>query len=319
MSDRSAVISIGTNSTRLLAVDFAAKRFGVFGDPVTRILKARSVGTRIGEGLKESGHLSEEAMQRTLEVAQDYYDAINSALPELYVIATSALRRADNAADFVDRIRQITDTDVEILDGAEEAKASFRGAITSFDDSEKLCAGVIDVGGGSTEYAVGEHEHAVKSVSCEVGAVRVTEWFPALSGREGFVDNAAIDAAREKTLALLDPISSFPKAEALAIVGGSATTALAVVRGHPVRFGDAELTREKLRAALNMLCELPLAKRRTVPGMNPQRADILPAGMLILDTAMELLGHDRATVSYNDLLLGYLLLQREKTGELNVV
>ncbi|MBV9737064.1 MAG: exopolyphosphatase, partial [Candidatus Eremiobacteraeota bacterium] len=68
MSDRSAVISIGTNSTRLLAVDFAAKRFGVFGDPVTRILKARSVGTRIGEGLKESGHLSEEAMQRTLEV-----------------------------------------------------------------------------------------------------------------------------------------------------------------------------------------------------------------------------------------------------------
>jgi exopolyphosphatase / guanosine-5'-triphosphate,3'-diphosphate pyrophosphatase len=319
MSDRSAVISIGTNSTRLLIVDFAAKRFGVFGDPVTRILKARSVGTRIGEGLKESGHLSEEAMQRTLEVVQDYYDALSAEESELHVIATSALRRAENAADFVDRIGQITDADVAILDGDEEAKASFRGAITSFDDSEMLHAGVIDVGGGSTEYAVGEHEHAVKSVSCEVGAVRLTEWFPALAGRDGFVDNAAIDGAREKTIALLDPILSFPKAEALAIVGGSATTALAVNRGHPVRFGDTELTREKLQTVFNMLCELPLAKRRTAPGMNPQRADILPAGILILDTAMELLGHDRATVSYNDLLLGYLLLQREKTEELHVV
>ena len=313
MSDRSAVISIGTNSTRLLLVDFSAKRFGVFGDPVTRIVKQRSVGTRIGEGLKESGHLSAEAMDRTLEIVRAYQDSLDEQKP--YVIATSALRRADNADEFVGRVRKITGSDVDILEGEEEAKASFRGAITSFDDSEQLRAGVLDVGGGSTEYAVGEHEHALYTVSCEVGAVRLTEWFPALSGSGGFVDNTSIDAARGKTIELLKPILSLPKAEALAIVGGSAATTLAVVRGHPVRFGNTELRREKLQTAFNMLCELPQSKRRTVPGMNPQRADILPAGMLILDTAMEMLGHDCATVSYSDLLLGYLLLQREKTEE----
>ncbi len=313
MNDRSAVISIGTNSTRLLVVDFAAKRFGVFGDPVTRVLKQRSIGTRIGEGLKESGHLSEEAMNRTLETVRGYCDALDSQTPAVHVIATSALRRADNANDFVQRVREITHTDVNILDGDEEARASFRGAVTSFDDTEQLRAGVIDVGGGSTEYAVGDHEHAAHSVSCEVGAVRLTEWFPTLGGSGGFVDNASIDAAREKARGLLNPILTLPKVEALAIVGGSATTALAVVRGHPVRFGDTELTRDKLQNAFNMLCELPLAKRRTVPGMNPQRADILPAGILILDMAIGMLGHERATVSYSDLLLGYLLLQREKT------
>ncbi|MBV9402356.1 MAG: hypothetical protein JO018_01365 [Candidatus Eremiobacteraeota bacterium] len=312
MSDRAAVISIGTNSTRLLVVDFSAKRFGVFGDPITRILKQRSTGTRIGEGLKEKGHLTDEAMNRTLEVVREYCEALDSHTPAVNVIATSALRRADNANEFVERVREVTNSDVHILDGSDEAKASFRGAITSFDDTEELCAGVLDVGGGSTEYAVGNHEHASQTASCEVGAVRLTEWFPSLAGREGFVDNASIDAAREKTIDLLEPILALPKAEVLAIVGGSATTALAVVRGHPVRFGDTELTREKLRNAFDLLCELPLAKRRTVPGMNPQRADILPAGMLILDTAIALLGHDRATVSYSDLLLGYLLLEREK-------
>jgi len=317
MKDCSGVISVGTNSTRLLVVNFSAKRFGLFGDPVARIVKQRSVGTRIGEGLKESGHLREDAMERTLETVREYRNAFNGGKVEEYVIATSALRRADNARDFVDRVREVTGVDVAILDGAEEAKASFRGAVTSLDDSEQLHAGVLDTGGGSTEYAVGAHEHAEETVSCEVGAVRLTEWFPALAGHNGLVDNASIDGARRKTRELLEPIVRPLPAEALAIVGGSATTALAVVRGHPVRFGDAEVTRDKLQSALNTLCELPLAKRRTVPGMNPQRVDILPAGILILDTALEMLGHDCATVSYSDLLLGYLLLQREKNEALS--
>lgn len=311
MSDRSAVISIGTNSTRLLIADFSAKRYGLFGDPVTRILKERSIGTRIGEGLKESGHLAGEPMRRTLAVVCHYRAALEGRVRNLHVIATSALRRADNASQFVDRVREITGTEVEILDGAEEAKASFRGAVTSLDDSQEVRAGVVDTGGGSTEYAVGLHEHADYTVSCEVGAVRLTEWYPALSGRAGFVDNETIDAARQRTTELLEPIRTLPKIAALAFVGGSATTALSVVRGHPVRFADTQLTREKLQTAFNMLCELPYEKRRTVPGMNPQRADILPAGILILGTALEMLGHDRATVSYTDLLFGYLLLRRD--------
>ena len=311
MSDRSAVISIGTNSTRMLLVDWHAKRFGVFGDDSVRILKQKSVGTRIGEGLKESGHLSEEAMNRTLDVVKSYYDVLNGRTNRLYAISTSALRRADNADDFIKRVHDITNTELQILDGAYEARASFRGAVTSLDDVAEKRVGVIDSGGGSTEYAVGEHEHADHTISVEIGAVRLTEWFPKLSGDLGMVDNQTIDAARDKARGILEKLTSLPEAEALAVVGGSATTSLSVIRGHHGRFGDNTITREKLQDAFNMLCELPCDKRRTVPGMNPQRADILPAGMLILDSALALLGHESANVSYTDLLYGFLTLQRE--------
>lgn len=311
MKDTAAVISIGTNSTRMLLVDFAGKRFGFFGDRSIRILKARSTGTRIGEGLRESGHLGDEPMRRTLEVVESYMDALSGHARPLSVISTSALRRADNADAFAQSVAEITGCELQILDGKLEASASFRGAVTSLDDAENECVGVIDTGGGSTEYAVGQHEHAEQSLSCEIGAVRLTELYPVLAGASGMVDNQSIDDARSKAREVLERITSLPPASSIALVGGSATTALSLVRGHRGPFGDDTLSRAKLLGTFNMLCELPLEKRRTVPGMNPQRADILPSGILILDTALELLGHDRATVSYNDLLFGFLLLQRE--------
>ena len=310
--DRAAVISIGTNSTRMLLVDFSAKRFGFFGDPATRIIRQKSVGTRIGEGLQESGHLGEEPMQRTLDVVQSHYDALVGMNCSISVIATSALRRADNADDFIGRVHDITGMGLEILDGEMEARASFRGAVTSLDDMADARVGVLDTGGGSTEYAAGSNEHADQTISCEIGAVRLTEWYAPLAGHDGMVDNQTIDDARARAHEILKPLSGFPRVEAVAFVGGSATTALSVVRGHRGPYGDMILTREKLHTAFNVLCELPVEKRRTEPGMNPQRADILPAGMLILDVALEKLGHTEATVSFTDLLFGYLLLQREK-------
>ena len=311
MKNTAAVISIGTNSTRMLLVDFAGKRFGFFGERSIRIVKARSTGTRVGEGLRATGYLGEEPMRRTLEVVQAYTDALRGHTERLSIISTSALRRASNASDFTHNIRKITGCNLHILDGKDEAAASFRGAVTSLDESENDRIGVIDAGGGSTEYAVGEREHADQTVSCEIGAVRLTELFPGLAGENGFVDNQTLDDARAKARELLEPVTSLSTATQIALVGGSATSALALSRGHRGPFGDEGLSREKLRALLNLLCELPLEKRRTVPGMNPQRADILPAGMLIIDTALELLGHDCATVSDTDLLFGYLLLERE--------
>jgi len=307
-----AVISVGTNSTRLLVVDFGAKRFGIFGDSLTRVMKARSVGTRIGEGLDESRHLNEDAMRRTLDVVQEYGASIGPRTPRPDVIATSALRRADNAQIFAESIRDLTGSELRILDGDEEAGASFRGAVVCLDDVDDVRAGVLDVGGGSTEYATGMHEHADRTASCEVGAVRLTDWFPALSGRDGLVQNGVIEAARNRAGEILQPLKQFDSVQALALVGGSATTALAVSKGHRGSVGEMELTRDSLTGAFNLLCELPVEKRRTVPGMNPQRADILPAGMLIILTALEMLGHARATVSPTDLLFGYLLLQHER-------
>jgi exopolyphosphatase/guanosine-5'-triphosphate,3'-diphosphate pyrophosphatase len=215
------------------------------------------------------------------------------------------MRRADNAQLFIDRIVSLTASNVTILSGQEEASCSFRGAVYGLDArSERV--GVLDVGGGSTEYATGRSGEIENTASCEIGAVRLTEWFANLGGDVGFVDNDTIDGARERARQLLAPLHEFPSVTTVIAVGGTATTSASVVRGHRLPV-DRPLRRDDLAAAFNTLCKLSIQKRRYVPGMVPQRADILPAGMMLLDTALEVLGHERCRVSSNDLLLGYLL------------
>lgn len=294
-----AVLGLGTNSTRLLVANLRVP---------LRIVAQRSIGTRLGEGLRESGQIGEEPMRRTLEALEFHYALARRYTDDISVIATSAMRRADNAQIFIDQIVQLTSSNVTVLNGKEEASCSFHGAV-HFSTSASERVGVLDVGGGSTEYATGTSQAIEKTVSCEVGAVRLTEWFPDLAGTVGFVDNETIDQGRERARQLLSALIEFHKVSVLIAVGGTATTSAAVLRGHRLGFGQATLSRDALAAAFNKLCELGTAKRRHVPGMVRQRADILPAGMMLLDAALENLGHDACTVSRNDLLLGYLLSQ----------
>jgi exopolyphosphatase/guanosine-5'-triphosphate,3'-diphosphate pyrophosphatase len=282
------IISIGTNSTRALAAEF---------DPRPNILLARSIGTRIGEGLRENGRLQDEAMRRTLEAIQKHTDAVRELTPHLTAIATSALRRATNAEEFAEKARDIMGVSLETISGDEEARCSYAGAVSGLPADKTY--GVLDVGGGSTEYAI-----RTAYVSCEIGAVRLTERFPTLGGVAAAADLAqARQAAREA----LAPIRSFESADRLIAVGGSATTSAAVIAG---RRGDAvysPLTRASLATLIEKLASLPLQERKRLPGMVEQRADILLAGALILDEAAELTGHSGLLVSTNDLLLGYLL------------
>jgi exopolyphosphatase / guanosine-5'-triphosphate,3'-diphosphate pyrophosphatase len=101
----------------------------------------------------------------------------------------------------------------------------------------------------------------------------------------------------------------------LAFVGGTATTTAALLRGKKKTvFETYEMSRNDMQRALVRLCGLPLAERKKLEGMKPQRADILPAGIIVLETVLDLLGHDRATATTSDLLLGYLLQQRDRAG-----
>ncbi|MBV8245886.1 MAG: hypothetical protein JOZ38_08195 [Candidatus Eremiobacteraeota bacterium] len=316
MSDRLAVISIGTNSTRYLIADFSAKRYRFFGQPITRVLAQRSVGTRVGEGLQEAGFLGEAPIWRTLDAVESHLDAMAGQFDRLYAIATSALRRAANAHVFTERVRALTSVPLRVLSGDEEARCAFRGAVMSIPHSEEQRFGVLDTGGGSTEYGVGDHDHAERVVSCETGAVRLTEAFPKLAegGRSGL--RKTIEGARESAREMLAPLASFEAVHDLAVVGGTATTTCSLIRGNRGRFSHMDFTRSELEETFERLVELPLRKRRRLAGMNPQRADILPAGMIVLDAALELTGHDRATVSTTDMLFGFLLLEHEGSAVL---
>jgi len=298
-----AVISIGSNSTRVWLADMAPEQ--------PHIDLARSIGTRIGEGLVEGGALAEEPMRRTADAVRAHLRAVRGHYVKIFAIATSAVRRSTNGAAFAERIHDIVGVPLRVLSGDEEASASYRGATTAVPATSGARLGVIDTGGGSTEYAVGDGYDPEQTASCEVGAVRLTEAVPALAGRQGVVDLLTIERARAIAREALMPLTAFPAVERLALVGGSATTTAAVVRGKKGKLATFELTRSDLQRALVRLCALGYKERKDLPGMKPQRADILPAGIIVLDAALELLQRDIATATTADLLLGFLLQQRD--------
>jgi exopolyphosphatase/guanosine-5'-triphosphate,3'-diphosphate pyrophosphatase len=306
LSKRYAIVSIGTNSTRLILADMAPE--------IPRVELARSTGTRIGEALGESGRLGDEPMQRTLDAIAQLARAARGHYVRLFAVATSALRRADNGEEFGERVKALLGVPLRVLSGEEEAAASYRGALTAFGTLKGERVGVIDPGGGSTEYAVGDSIRPEKVVSCEIGAVRLTEAVPALAGRDGAVDAATVARAREIARETLKPLAEPAAVERLAFVGGSATTTAFILKGRRSPVASYPLTRADLQRTLDRLLQMKLEERKGIAGLKPQRADILPAGIIVLDTALEILGHDRAIATTADLLLGILLEERDAAG-----
>jgi exopolyphosphatase/guanosine-5'-triphosphate,3'-diphosphate pyrophosphatase len=270
------------------------------------VLVAQSVGTRLGARLDERGNLDPAARERTLATIRDYVETVRADGATLDVIATSAMRRAHDAPAFVADVHALTQVEPRIISGEEEARYSFLGATASLHISGPL--GVLDVGGGSTELAVGTRERIEAAISLEIGAVRLSERHPALLGahalvpaeREDLAQRARADAA--KVLAPLADLRGFAE---LVAVGGTAYTAAAMLACDATRDG-VSMNCEERRKLVDDLLARTLEERRALPFIRPQRADILPAGLLIIDEACAHLAIDTVRVSHHDLLAGYL-------------
>lgn len=290
-----ALISIGTNSTRLLVVDGE--------EPVLH--EAR--GTRIGEGLRERGPIAGGAAQRTLGAVREFVAIARARGASLAGIATSALRRADNAAEFCASFEALAGVPLRVLSGDEEAGYSFIGAVRGL--RLRGDVGVLDVGGGSTEYAYGDEAGAYTALSCEIGAVRLTERVPELGGHRAPVGSDALASARQVARERLAVLREQPRPRSLVAVGGTVFTAGALIAGEDdrERLSGYVLRREALEQLLRELLALDLPGRRALPHMIAQRADILPGGLVVVSTAMELLEQEEIVLSAADLLYGYLV------------
>jgi exopolyphosphatase/guanosine-5'-triphosphate,3'-diphosphate pyrophosphatase len=222
------------------------------------------------------------------------------------VIATSALRRADDSAAFAADVEALAGVAPRIISGDEEAAYSFAGATWGTRETGRV--GVLDVGGGSTELAVGTRAAIERTVSLEIGAVRLSEQFPALLG-EHALDRAArralVASARAACDVVLAPLGNFEPFADLLAVGGTVFTAAAMLSGDPYRDG-VRIDRAQRRSIVDDLLARDLEARRAMPNIRPQRADILPAGLIIVDAACERLRIDALHVSHADLLAGYL-------------
>lgn len=299
-----ALFSVGTNSTRLLVLRQAHN-----GD--VRVA-AESRGTRIGTGIGATGTLDPAARERTLAAIEEYVAlARGRGATVADAIATSALRRASDGDAFAAQVAQCVGVAPRVLTGAEEATYSFLGATA--ERSGEAAIAVLDVGGGSAELAIDVPRRAraagavAQTFSVEIGAVRLSERHPALLGagaldieeRRGLVEQARADAS-----AVLRPFAAIRAVSELIAVGGTVFTASAMIAGG-VRDG-ATMTRADCLRLIDDLLARDLDARKALPHIRPQRADILPAGLIVVDEACRIVGFDSFTVSEADLLLGYL-------------
>ncbi len=284
-----AAIDIGTNSTRLLVV----QKTGAGWEELARKL----AGTRLGEGIRR-GVLLPSAMERTAEAVELFYrEALSLGAQRVVAAATSAVRDASNREEFLALVNQRTGLPVRVLSGEEEARLSYRGVISGL-DIEPDSTVVVDVGGGSTEL-IWMQSGRLRLVSVKAGAVRLT----GAGGRSGL--------AATLRPALVQVRQS--KAGNLVGVGGTVTTLAAIdqklVEYDPRLVHGYVLTAGRIKEILSMLSSLELADRRRVPGLQPERADIILAGVEIVLAVMEGLAVNRLVVSESDILLG--LIQEE--------
>ena len=222
------------------------------------------------------------------------------------------MRRASDGAGFTADVRSLIGAEPRILSGDEEATFSFLGA-TRFAEGDARVV-VLDVGGGSSELAVdvpaiAQVRGAVAfTCSVEIGAVRLGERHPELLGATALAPDARarlLADVRVDVAAVLAPYAAAPRPERVIAVGGSAFTAAAMIAQAPLRDGVV-MTPGERAAVLDALLARDLEERKALPFIRPQRADILPAGIVIIDEACRILAVADATVSVDDLLAGYL-------------
>jgi exopolyphosphatase / guanosine-5'-triphosphate,3'-diphosphate pyrophosphatase len=294
---RVAAIDCGTNSIRLLVSD-------ITGATKTDHLREMRI-VRLGEGVDETGHLTDAAIGRTLQATRSYAELIPLlGVDRVKFCATSAVRDADNGAEFGDAIEGILGVRPVVLAGLDEARASFLGATRDLDPVRTL---VFDIGGGSTEIVIGTGKEIEWSTSLDIGSVRLTERF--LSSDPPSVTEVTdcmrhLDALLTPLVRDLDPISSFVG------VAGTVTTVAAHALALPSYDSNAihlaQLSLDDVRAACLSLVQMSVADRRALPFMHPGRADVIGAGALILDRVIELLplATDTLVVSEHDILDG---------------
>lgn len=283
---RYGAVDIGTNSCRLLVaeVDIYRQLHELYREMET---------TRIGEGLNRSQLLGEEAMTRTISCLGRFSQILQEQQVDKYwVTATSAVRDAANRAEFVARVRMETGLEVEVISGAEEARLSYEGVIRGLELAVSPL--VVDLGGGSTEFIFPE-ENIVLSIP--LGAVRATE---------ADMHAAEMKAGLQELACFKERVARHP----LVMVGGAASTMVAIKKGmldyHREMVHGEVLSRTDIGELYELLEKLPLELRRRLPGLQPERADIINKGALLMLVIMEVLGKRDIIVSESDILEGMI-------------
>jgi exopolyphosphatase/guanosine-5'-triphosphate,3'-diphosphate pyrophosphatase len=307
---RVGVVDLGTNSTRLLVADVE--------DGAVVELERRTVITRLGEGVDAAGRLSDGAMARVRDAMGSYREIIDNAEATTVVaVATSAMRDAENGPAFREELAERFGIDARTISGDDEARLSFRGATAALGSGE--AAGpptmLIDIGGGSTEYVIGRPRVEPEfHVSTRMGSVRHTERF--LDSDPPAPDELAALAVDARRIVQSEvPEEQREGTEHGIAVAGTATSLAAIDLQldpyDPKRVHGHRVTVPACERMLSMLAARPVAERRRVTGLDPDRAPTIVAGAVILLESIKVFGLDEIEISEADILHGAALAAAE--------
>jgi len=305
---RVAVIDIGTNSTRLLVADVAGG--------VVQQVERRSTVTRLGRGVDLSGHLSGEAIEDVCAAIGGYVETIEELGAETVdAIATSAVRDADNGSAFVAELRERFALSARVLDGEEEARSTYLGATSESPPNEPTL--VVDIGGGSTELVIGHGAEVSFHDSLQAGVVRHSERHIASDPpTAGELEALATDVRGLIEASLGNGVAA---SQGIA-VAGTPTSLAAVELGlepyDPARVHGHVLALPSIQRMLSQLASAPLAERVEIPGLHPDRAPTIVAGVVILVEVMRAFGLDEIAVSEHDILYGTAISASRKNSSI---
>lgn len=307
---RFAAIDIGTVTCRMLVAD-------VDGNGCVREIDREYRIVNLGEGVDATGVLKPQAIERAVAAVADFMQVLERFRTERFVdipvtaMATSASRDARNADEFVQALRAVG-VELSVIPGEREAALSFSGASCGF-SGERLF--VIDVGGGSTEVVAGTAGGPVLLAhSFDIGCRRVTErFFRADPPAPDELARARAWMRREMEPQFERVRAAGFAADRLVAVAGTATTVVAIrdemERYDTSRVHGAVVTRADLDAVYERLISVPLERRKLIVGLDPGRAPVISAGMVILQTVLDVAGADSFTVSESDILHGIILAE----------
>lgn len=266
---------------------------------------------RLGDQLLSTGMISDVAVARAKTAMKQFASILHDFKVEcVHAVATSAMRDALNGRIIQQQLEDALGFAISIIDGTEEASLTFLGAIGS--SSERTM--IIDIGGGSTEYAYGCNGIVYAYISAPIGAVRYSETY----GQEHPIPTNRLDEMRKTINELVDR-SVFQNLNIDRFVGVSGTpVALAMIdqgltEYSPEKLEGYTMSITRIEEMASWLCSLTMEELRAIPGIHQRRADIVPIGANILAESMNILGVSEITTTIRGLRFGAMLTARLDT------
>jgi exopolyphosphatase/guanosine-5'-triphosphate,3'-diphosphate pyrophosphatase len=265
---------------------------------------------RLGQGVDSTGRLAPEALERTLRVLEDYARIIDRAsVDHIRMVATSATRDAANAGDFVRGVTTVLGVKPEVLSGEEEARLSFSGATAELPGEAAAPFLVVDIGGGSTEFVLGDRDDPaeIRAVSMDIGCVRLTERH-LHSDPPTWAERAAAAADIDAALDVVAHAMPASSARTLLGLAGSVTTvaglALGLAAYDPGVIHHARISARDVAQQAGALLGQTRAERAALGVMHPGRVDVIGGGAMVLDRVISRFGFAEVLVSEHDILDG---------------